>query len=792
MRKAFLFFWIILLLTHGGSLAEADKAEPIEDPWLSRRAADELLRHLTRDPAFDEPVPSWWDAQLKLSYTAWWITHPKVDKPGFASFTKHFNLEAVPKSAGLTVATDGTFVVTLNGKAVGVGNSPRYEHARRFPVQQFLRKGDNQLTVQAQTPNSAIQMLAMLFIPPDGGFVSDDSWKVATAADGPEVPAVKSKLHAYGTGRERLLGWNVLYKKVKPVGLEIHPPETVKYPLRMLDVDGKSAIFPHGDAKRPVRVVIDFGREVLGYVHVVGRSEGRVGASSPILGFGEDQQATFEIATGEFYEEAKAVKRHRMNPRDSYDLPTGAFDWRHPERRGFRYVTLDLPPATKPLTLDGIYVEYPYYPTKYRGYFLCSDRQLNRIWGVCAYTLRICMQSFYEDGVKRDKWPWMGDARVEAQMNFPVFGDTYLARFTMDNLRGRGKLTSHLNAIPAYSMYWILGLQDYYFQTGDKDYVTSQADEIEDLLDFCLVDLDKNNLYDPPRRWWRFIDWTQKKILYDLVDYDEAPDLDKHLKWTDHQIDYKGAMTAQHALLYDAVSQGATLLRMAGREASAKKYEAIAAKMKAAGNRLLWDPKRGAYSDSLVEGKLSNKTTRQSNAVAVLSGMAPPERHAAIRRNVFHNDDVPQLQTYYFSFYTLQTRYQLGDTVEILDRIRKHWGPLVAKGATTLWERYDPERRMGFGEKFDTNMSHAWGAAPLDLFPKHILGIKQTAPGWTSIRLEPNLHDLQWAQGAVPTPHGDISVWLKRGPKGKVVGRARVPAAIELEDAGGLTVERYK
>jgi hypothetical protein len=46
----------------------------------------------------------------------------------------------------------------------------------------------------------------------------------------------------------------------------------------------------------------------------------------------------------------------------------------------------------------------------------------------------------------------------------------------------------------------------------------------------------------------------------------------------------------------------------------------------------------------------------------------------------------------------------------------------------------------------------------LYLLGKYYLGVKPTAPGYASYVVEPNLGGLQWMQGKVPTPNGNIEL----------------------------------
>jgi hypothetical protein len=55
-----------------------------------------------------------------------------------------------------------------------------------------------------------------------------------------------------------------------------------------------------------------------------------------------------------------------------------------------------------------------------------------------------------------------------------------------------------------------------------------------------------------------------------------------------------------------------------------------------------------------------------------------------------------------------------------------------------------------------------------------VLGVTPTAPGFTEFEIRPQLGDLEWAEGVVPSPKGDIPVRVqKKG--GKLLLATTVP-----------------
>ena len=64
--------------------------------------------------------------------------------------------------------------------------------------------------------------------------------------------------------------------------------------------------------------------------------------------------------------------------------------------------------------------------------------------------------------------------------------------------------------------------------------------------------------------------------------------------------------------------------------------------------------------------------------------------------------------------------------------------------------------------KLGRSKSHAWCAGPTALLPEKILGIEPILPGWKKFKIKPNLYDLDWCKGIIPSLAGDINVNLKK------------------------------
>ena len=111
-------------------------------------------------------------------------------------------------------------------------------------------------------------------------------------------------------------------------------------------------------------------------------------------------------------------------------------------------------------------------------------------------------------------------------------------------------------------------------------------------------------------------------------------------------------------------------------------------------------------------------------------------------------------------------------------------------GATTFWEDFNlewvpgatgidelpvpgrPDIHKDFGafcyKGLRHSLCHGWAAGPAAWCSRKILGVDPLMPGFREIRFQPDLCDLEFAEGTVPTPYGLINISLKKGRKPEI------------------------
>lgn len=119
----------------------------------------------------------------------------------------------------------------------------------------------------------------------------------------------------------------------------------------------------------------------------------------------------------------------------------------------------------------------------------------------------------------------------------------------------------------------------------------------------------------------------------------------------------------------------------------------------------------------------------------------------------------------------------------LLGREEPSWLSPLARGATTVWERWDSLRADGTvnpGEM--TSFNHYALGAVADWMHRTVAGISPAAPGYDRVRIDPRPGGgLTWARGSIVTRHGLVAVQWHKDAAGRVSVTYCAPDEVEVE-----------
>lgn len=494
---------------------------------------------------------------------------------------------------------------------------------------------------------------------------------------------------------------------------------------------------PEGTEK--AGILLDFGCELHGGLRLLNAmTDG--GPARVRLRFGESVcEAMSEIG------EKNATNDHAVRDMEVLVPALSDQEW---GQTGFRFVFIQLLTPRATLSLKAAPAVFIYRELPYKGSFACSDSLLNRIYDTAAYTCHLNMQGMLWDGIKRDRLVWIGDMHPETLTIRTVFGALPLVEESLEFVRDQTPLPGWMNGLPAYSMWWLIILWDWYFYTGDGAFLARQRTYALALIRQLagLVEEDGRD-----RVPVYFFDWPT----------DGTP----------------AAEAGVRALLAIALDRGARLAAFYGDGET----------------RLLCEEKRRAIA--LRQPALT--PSKSAVAFQALAGLR--DASEAARRIV---DGGADGMCTFLSYYILKAAAQGGRMERTLDMLRAYYGAMLEKGATTFWEDLDmswlektaaidrlPEEGLRdlHGDSgiacytgYRHSLCHGWASGPVPFLAEEVLGIRILEPGCRRVALCPRLGSLEWAEGSYPTPLGLLTVNHRRLEDGSTQTRFEAPQSMEI------------
>jgi hypothetical protein len=343
---------------------------------------------------------------------------------------------------------------------------------------------------------------------------------------------------------------------------------------------------------------------------------------------------------------------------------------------------------------------------------------------------------------------YLGDALVEAAVHRAYSSDPAMQRRVLklfaQSQREDGQMPpvtpgwvkSHLTD---YTVLWVHLLYDYWMSTADTGTLERFWPTLEQVLYGSFWQEAENGLWELPPDKRAFVDHSANAEQK------------------------RGQSGPLNAFRFRALQMASEMALALGRKEQAQRHNAEAEKVRAA-YQTLWLEAQGRYAPSRLDGELSAAHATHNNALALLYGLAPEERQARILAYVEErmriNLDTPEGHVeLYFLYFVLQALY-LHDRADLAETIiRSHYGLMQRRGAWTIWECF----ARGLEER--GSYCHAWSCAPVALFARHTLGVREASPGdLEEILIAPQSASLDWARGSVPHAKGPVIVeWRLEG-----------------------------
>lgn len=512
---------------------------------------------------------------------------------------------------------------------------------------------------------------------------------------------------------------------------------------------------------------VDFGRQAFGWleIEVECAGEGEVGV---VVRLGEawrdgalDRTPPGSVRYAEVSLRVQPGRRaYRVEtPADGRNTRAGAIQL--PPELGvvlpFRHAEIEAEDGGRRVRLAGatlVRVQYPF--DENAASFASSSRELDEIWELCRHTmLATSFAGYYVDG-DRERIPYEADAYINQLSHYAVDREFSLARRTHE----------YLLAHPTWPTEWkqhsILIAWADYEATGDgrslqRHYETLKREKLLSVYareDGLLV---TGNLRDPA---------IGKTDIGDLVDWPLGER---------DGFDFRLVNTVINAFHYRTLVLMEKIARVLGQIEDAGRFGEEAARVHRRFNDVLFDAGRGVY----VDGEGSPHVSQHGNLFPLAFGLVPTERRAGVVAYVKARGIACSV---YPVQYLLEGLFEAREAEHAMALMTggglRSWRNMLDHGATLTWEAWDQSLKP------NQDWNHAWGAAPGNIIPRYVLGVRPLEPGYGRVLVDPQLGGLSEARGVVPTIRGAIEVRAWR-EGGRTRCEVQAPANVTVEYAQG-------
>lgn len=508
-------------------------------------------------------------------------------------------------------------------------------------------------------------------------------------------------------------GWDAA--RVKPAVDGLVP--ALVEPVRLHDVQPASV-----RKTAPGTWLVDLGKEIAGGLRL--SVSGKAGQTVEVR-LGEELNADgtvrYALRAGVTYREVWTLR----------DGPQSAEHWGY---RGFRYAQLicdddlDLSDAAtgRAWRLDWRASD---------ASFASSSRDLDRVYEMCRYSIEATRGDLYIDTPTRERGPYEGDALINQASEYAVQRSFALARASDAYLARNHTWPTE------YRLMNVMSAWRDYLHTGDPDQLAADYDLLaaKHLTSYLG---DDGLVHKKPG--------ASSQDLGDLVDW-PASNRDGYV--------FTEVNTVVNACQYAAFTAMADIAAVLGKAADAATWRKRADTLADAMRRTLLDAANGRF----VDGAGTAHSAQHATAFPVALGVAGPGTVAdpvvkALGETLAAGGMKVSVYGAQFLLDALFATGRSEDAIGLMTATGTNsWLHLMDDlGATIVGEAWDPSL------KSNMTFSHAWGSAPANVIPRHVLGVEITAPGAAEIEVRPRPGALTRISGTVPTVRGPVAVALDR------------------------------
>jgi hypothetical protein len=394
-------------------------------------------------------------------------------------------------------------------------------------------------------------------------------------------------------------------------------------------------------------------------------------------------------------------------------------------------------------------VHYPFNETA--ATFASSNKVLNDVWELCKYTIKATsFTGVYVDG-DRERIPYEADALINQLCHYNVDREFSMARYSQEYL------INHATWPTEWIMQSVLMAWNDYLYTGNMQSINWFCN---DLKSKALIDLGNNNglistkMGKQTPELMKAVHYSGKE-LKDIVDWPQTGilGLGKNEPGETDGFVFTNFNTVVNAYHYRALILMAQIAEATGKISDANFFREKADKAKQSINQLMFDKKRGVYTDGIG----TDHASLHANMFPLAFGIVPEEYRKSVMDFIRSRGMACSV---YGSQFLLDAVYNANDAeygLSLLSSIaERSWAHMIYDvGSTISLEAWDNKYKP------NQDWNHAWGAAPANLIPRKLMGIEPLEPGFRKVQIKPQPGTLENAEITLPTIRGGLKVSYK-------------------------------
>ena len=383
--------------------------------------------------------------------------------------------------------------------------------------------------------------------------------------------------------------------------------------------------------------------------------------------------------------------------------------------------------------------------------FSCDDPRLTSVWDFCKHSMfATSFTGQFVDG-DRERIPYEADSFVSQLNWYAISSDYAYPRRSIEYLYMHPTWPTEFKQISIMSAWadWMW--------TGDTRSIERHYDLFK--REKMLMSFRRNDgllVTGGERRPHPYT--TNRLGLADIVDWPMSER---------DGFEFRDVNAVVNAFHYRDLLAMADIAAVIGKGEDAATFKAQARETCESFQRVFFDAGRGLYLD----GEGARHASLHANAIALAFGLVPENRVGKVADWV---ESRGMACSVYFSQYLLEALYRTGRDAAAMKLLtaesNRSWIGMMKQGATISMEAWNSV------VKPNLDWNHAWGAVPLNIISRFVLGVTPLEPGFARARIAPHAAGLGKVSARVPTMKGTICIAVEGD---ELVVDSPVPVEVE-------------